>query len=258
LSWRWRGQFADAVKYSEYALRAEPQGLFVRVPAITSYLEVGELAAARSLAPSGASETVALHLYAGDYGNAAALLYTDPEHFSACDWSTDSYALLEQARASGQYVRARRFLEQRASIVMQGDAPLVKPGAEHAATVVAQLLKSSGDHERARRLLEEVLKQLDRATLPTSGNCVHVTRTRARTLALLQRDAEAIAELKRTTLGENVWYQGWYVFERDPAYAHLRDDPDFRSLRTAYRSRVSLERSKLAQLRSTGLIPTRP
>lgn len=256
LSWRWRGQFADAVKYSEYALRAEPQGLFVRAPAITSYLEVGEVAAAQSLAPSGASETVALH--AGDYGNAAALLYTDPEHFNACDWAGGSYALLEQARASGQYLRARRFLEQHASIVMQGDAPIVKPGAEHAATVVAQLLESSGDHQRARRLLEEVLKQLDRATSPISGNCVQVTRTRARTLALLQRDAEAMVDLKRATLGENAWYHGWYVFERDPAYAHLRDDPEFRSLRATYRTRVNLERIKLAQLRSAGLIPARP
>jgi TolB-like protein/DNA-binding winged helix-turn-helix (wHTH) protein/Tfp pilus assembly protein PilF len=261
LSWRWRGQFADAVKYSEYALRAEPQGLFVRVPAITLYLEMGDIAAAQSLAPSGASvgiQTVALPLYGGDYGNAAALLYTDPEYFTACDWSSDSYALLEQARASGQYLRARRFLEQHASIVTQGNAPLVKPGAEHAATVVAQLLESSGDHERARRLLEEVLKQLDRATLPTSGNCVHVTRTRARTLALLQRDAEAMVDLKRATLGENAWYHGWYVFERDPAYAHLRDDPEFRSLRASYRARVNLEHIKLAQLRSTGLIPARP
>jgi hypothetical protein len=201
---------------------------------------------------------VALRLYSGDYRAAAAQLYAEPRLYIACDWTSGSYAVLEQARASGEYARARDFLEQQASIGARSDAPLVKPGAEHAATIVAELLESSGDHQGARRLLEAVLRQLDRTTAPVSGNCVHVGRTRARTLALLQRDAEALAALKRATLGENAWYHGWYVFERDPAYARVRGDPEFRSLRAAYRALVESERGKLAQLRSAGLVPARP
>ncbi|HEY0766662.1 MAG TPA: hypothetical protein VGD47_01785, partial [Steroidobacteraceae bacterium] len=260
LNWVWRGQFAEAIKYTEYAVKADPQAPYLRGPAIASYLELDDVAAAQSLAPRAAAGDFAeaLHTYAGDYGAAAALLYADPQRYSACDWSSDSYALLEQARASRQYARARDFLERRASIVVHGDALLVKAGAEHAATVVAQILETSGDHAGARRLLEAVLRQLDRATPPTSGNCVHVTRTRARTLALLQRDAEAIVALKRATLGENAWYYGWYLFDRDPAYARVREDPEFRSLRAAYRARVEAERGKLAPLRSAGLIPARP
>jgi hypothetical protein len=259
LNWRWRGQFAEAVKYSEYALKADPQALYVRVPAITLYLEVGEADAARSLAPAAsATDAQTLELYVGDYRAAATQLYDEPQGYNACDWASDSYAVLEQARASGEYGRARDFLAQRASILVQSDTPLVKPGAEHAATVVAELLESSGDPQGARRLLEAVLRQLERATASTSGNCVHVTRTLARTLALLRRDAEALVALKRATMVENAWYQGWYLFEHDPAYARVRDDPEFRSLHAGYRARVVTEHAKLAALRLAGLIPTRP
>jgi TolB-like protein/DNA-binding winged helix-turn-helix (wHTH) protein/Tfp pilus assembly protein PilF len=259
LNWRWRGQFAEAVKYSEYALKSDSQGLYIRHAAIFSYLELGDVAAARSLALAASDgAATALRLYSGEYTAAAAELYAQPQLYFACDWVSGSYAVLEQARATGDYARARDFLEQRTSIVAQGDAPLVKPGAEHAATVVAELLESSGDHQGARRLLEAVLGQLDRATSPTSGNCAHVTRTRARALALLQRDGEALAALKRATLSENAWYQGWYLFERDPAYDRVRDDPEFRALHAAYRARVEAERGKLAPLRVAGLIPARP
>ncbi|HWS63786.1 MAG TPA: hypothetical protein VN325_13610 [Steroidobacteraceae bacterium] len=88
----------------------------------------------------------------GDYRGAAALVYAEPDRADLCDWSVTPYVLLEHARVTKEYARAGRFLQQHAgrigesaTVTLQADPPLVDPGAEHAATVLAQLMEFSGD-----------------------------------------------------------------------------------------------------------------
>ena len=118
-------------------------------------------------------------------------------------------------------------------------------------------MEFSGDRAHARRLLQATLAQLDRAVLPLSGKCVNVNRTRARALALLGRGAEAIDALERAMMRDNAWYYGWYLFDRDPAYASVHTDPKFQALRAAYRARIDAEQQKLAELRAAGLVAAR-
>jgi len=258
LNWMWRGSFADAIKYSEAALQADPQRILA-VESVPSYLELGEQAAAFSLLfQADAPYAPLVRLYAGNSSGAAALLYANPARYDACDSSMDSFSIMEDARAVRNYARARRFLEQNAGIAIQDAKATVPPGSEHAATVLAQLLEWSGEHVHARRLVEVALTQLDRARETVIANCVNVARTRARALALLGREAESIEAMKRALMEQNAWYEGWYLFERDPAFAPLRANPEFHALQASYRQRVAGGRERLAQLRAEGLIPARP
>jgi TolB-like protein/DNA-binding winged helix-turn-helix (wHTH) protein/Flp pilus assembly protein TadD len=275
LSWWGRGQFADAVKYGEIALHADPQSEWVRALLVASYIELGELETARRVLPPESGERIGaaqIRFLDRDYRGAGALVYAESDRSDVCDWSVEPYIVLEHARVTGDYTRARHFLEQRASrfrqspstvspqaeASLQANPPVVRPGAEHAATVLAQVVQLSGDRVAANRLLETTLAQLDRAVPPLSGQCVNVSRTRARALALLGREAEALDALKRAVLGDNAWYHGWYLFHRDSAYARLRANPEFLALRAAYRARIDAERNKLVELRLAGLVAPRP
>lgn len=261
LKWELRAQFADAIKYGELALRADPEALFVRDNLVAQYLELGEMDAADNLLPASAETrhtSSEVLLLAGNARDAAARIYAYPERFLACDWYHDAYIVLDHARVTRNFKTARRFLEERTGIIATGGSQRVNSGAENVATVVAELLTLSGDERNARSLLDVVLRQLDGADRPASGNCVNVSRTRARTLALLGRDAEALVSLERALLRDKAWYHGWYLFDHDAAYARLRGHPQFESLHTAYRQLIGSEREKLRQFRLSGLVPKRP
>jgi TolB-like protein/DNA-binding winged helix-turn-helix (wHTH) protein/tetratricopeptide (TPR) repeat protein len=269
LSWlNWgRGQFAEAVKYGERAARADPWSGWIGDILIASYREIGEIESARRLLLpewSDRLDAAGIRFFDGDYRAAAALVYAEPDRADLCDSSVTPYVLLEHARVTKEYTRTGRFLRQHAgrigesaTVTLRADPPVVGPGAEQAATVLAQLIAFSGDRAHARRLLQTTLAQLDHAVLPLSGKCVNVNRTRARALALLGRGAEAIDALERAMMRDNAWYHGWYLFDRDPAYASVHTDPKFQALRAAYRARIDAEQQKLAELRAAGLVAAR-
>jgi TolB-like protein/DNA-binding winged helix-turn-helix (wHTH) protein/Tfp pilus assembly protein PilF len=261
-----RGQFADAVKYAERALRADPRSSWVRDELVEAYWEIGEIESVRRLlrSASTADPIVAAELLFldGDYRRAGALVYADPDRSGFCAVNIVPFIVLEHARVTKDYTRARGFFEQNMAGLNKGPATaslrgdlVVKSGAEYAASLLAQIMQLSGDRARARHLLETTLAQLDRAEPPLAlERCVNVGRTRARVLALLGRDGEALDTLKRALLRENSWYYGWYLFDRDSAFAHLQTNSEFQALRAAYRAHIEAEQRKLAELRASGLV----
>jgi tetratricopeptide (TPR) repeat protein len=261
LYWMLHGEFSSAVKFGELALKADPNTEFVRGHLADAYLELGDVAAADRLTSSGAdpsaTRATAVDLRNGAIARAAAKVRAFPERFVPCDYVSHSYAILEDAVRTRDFTGARQFLEKVVEIDLR-DEPHVRAGSEFSATIVAQLLALGGDDARARALLTKVLAQTQDyggSMLPRCGNA---NRTRARALALLGRNTEAVQHLSRAVLQENAWYYGWYLFERDSAFAGLRGSAGFESLHAAYRNRVTAEKAKLALLRDDGLIPARP
>ena len=257
-SWRRGGRFADAIRYGEQALRIDPEPEWIRSLLGRWYLELGEVESARSLLASKSPErTLAMDIlfYRREYARAAELVYAVPEAFSACD--EDAYVLLAGANTAAAADRARRFLQARITLWDERGNADVGPGHELVAVVMARLLESSGDRTRAHQLLEAVLAGPTQRAKTNAPPCSSAGVVRARALAALGRHAEAVAELRRATLEQQAWGLGWYIFERDPSFAALRDEPGFATLHDAYRARVAAERARLVELRTKGLIPRR-
>ncbi|HEY7641456.1 MAG TPA: winged helix-turn-helix domain-containing protein [Steroidobacteraceae bacterium] len=250
-----RGEFSTAVRFGELALKADPDTEFVRSHLTDAYVELDEIDAAGDLNPPGST---IVDLRVGKIDEAASRVRSFPERFVPCDYVVHSYAMLEDAQRTRDFTGARKFLERVAQIDLTGSAPHGRPGSEFSATIVAQLLSLGGDAARAHELLANTLEQAQNYRSLMLPNCGNTNRTLARTLALLGRDAEALKTLSRSMLQENAWYLGWYVFERDPAFAQLHGTPEFASLHAAYRARVAAERAKLVQMREDGIIPARP
>lgn len=262
LNWIVRGEFSTAVKFGELALKADPDTEFVRGHLADAYIELGDLDAASRLTAQGSgpqmTRSTMVELRLGNVDEAAAKVRAFPERFVPCDYVSHHYVLLEDARRTRDFTGARQFLERAAKIDTSGGATRIRPGAEFSATIIAQLMTLAGDDSAARELLEKALEQAGSYRGPMLPNCGNANRARARALALLGRNAEAMQHLSRSAMQENAWYLGWYVFERDPAFDALRGTPEFESLRAAYRERVTSDRAKLAQLRHDGLVPVRP
>jgi TolB-like protein/DNA-binding winged helix-turn-helix (wHTH) protein len=261
VSWQGRGRFADAVKYAELALRADPQAEWIRDNVIANYLLLGDKAAAESLMPKtpvNASLDMAVSFINGDVRRAAKVLFQHMEQFAACDTSSAGKILIEYAHTTHDYERARQLLERSAKLTGSGDDVVIPVGSEYAVAFLAHTLLQTAQQNRARALLLADLAQLERSTTPVTGRCSHVLRNRARVLALLGRRAEALTLLEQILLNENSWYDGWFLFDRDPIFAGLRGDARFANLHRAFREHMDAERAQLAKYRALGLVPKRP
>ena len=172
---------------------------------------------------------------------------------------TSSFALRRDVgdiREIGRKLNARYVLEGS----LQGSAARIR--------ITTQLIDStSGTHlwsksfdrpaEDIFAVQDEIAREVATALrLGVAGS--ERTPLRSSGTPLLGRDAEAIDVLERAMMRDNVWYHGWYLFDRDPAYVSVHTDPKFQALRAAYRARINAEQQKLAELRSAGLVAARP
>lgn len=256
-SWKRGGRFAEAINHGEQALRIDPHSLWVRDMMAPWYLELGEIEAARSLYPAGAPEAttaIAIPFRQRQYARAGEHLFAHPAQFDSCDMPD---VVLEYARATGDFARARQFLDGQVALWNGRGEARIEPENEPAAVVMAWLLGHSGDGRRARRLLEALLARRDAAAPSVPGPCSSWNVSPARALGELGRDRDALAGLRRATLELQSWAYGWYIFDRDPFFDRLRDHPEFQSLRNAYRERVAAEQARLEDLRVRGLVPRR-
>lgn len=106
------------------------------------------------------------------------------------------------------------------------DEPTINPPNVDVVPDVAWILLSIGEEDRANAMLHTAL-DVFRANewAPLIPSDLQITWVEVEMLALLGREDDAIDALRR--LIENGWRFGWWLAERDPTLASIRDRPEF-------------------------------
>jgi hypothetical protein len=266
IRWCCQGRLADAVKYGEQALALDPLSEWTRRQLIRSYLDVGDVAAARRVAASARNplpvHRVPLLLQQGDWQGAgdAAYAAVRTRTFSPLDLGQVVAAIRMHARTQGGLDRASLTLGLLAGVTWDDSGQPVLPprfGMMESAVGLADVLIIGGQSEMGRRLLSQVLERMDREAPPSGrGELWHFHQ---RPIALaLSGDTEGAIAVLQGAVDRNFAFHDWqYYFEKEPAFAALRQDPRFQAVEQRVRAHAAAERQELDRMRARGLVATR-
>jgi len=255
--WVLHGRMAEAAQILEHAIEVDPDNPWSRHTAMALYLDLADEAAAREVAygteSSRRTGQLLLALYRGDSRTAGevALSPAGREYNLYESWGATE-AVRDYALQAGDYRRAIEFFEERYGL--GGPDPELEITNFRAAAYLAQLLRATGDEDRARRLLDRLPAEID-ASIPRYG-AVYALRTKA-SVQLLAGDRDAALSTLEESFAAGDMAQWWYTLDRDPLWRPLRDDPEFKALAAQVRAQVVREQAALAELRRTGRIVAR-
>lgn len=261
--WGRQARPAEAVALLEQAVALDPGNETAWRHLILAYISVGDVASAQA-AVSHISDHPALgplliHLYRNEWraaGEAAyALVATGRTYFQV--EGQISLAIRQHARLTGDYQRAIKTLESWAAVVWDGDEPVLQGQLDMGVGVagLADMLMATGQHDRARILLKEVLANADLQVKRFGRGEVWLNSGRALAYALLDRPDDAINMLQRQSLFSN---SAWRVMiEDEPIFDPLRKRKDFQALVKDCQAIESRERAQFLRLRAEGRIPNR-
>ena len=257
-----RGNFAQAEKLIERAIRVDPGADWMRATAVGGYLDLGDAAAAQdviSTIPPNPGIRSCISSYLGEIQRAAAELYalphgklnailTSEDFFNDCP----SAVIRDDAFDRHDYGRGMRALE----VCLTPDWHAVFSRLEldarpSCALRYASLLIASGERDRAAKLLHAMLKGME-----DHKPEVDVAEPRGVALALLG-DTDGALQALEAGFAE-VKGGWWYDFERAPDFAGLHTQPRFQSLVKQYQDIVAKQSALLAEMRQAGEIPYRP
>ena len=258
------GRFADAVLYSEQALKLDPSYAVNRWVLIMSYINIGDRGAALQVAeetphPLPLQRLLPL-LRAGDWQRGAELAYAaladDTMMPITESWVT--LALRMQARQSHDFRRARDALERMCGVTWSaGGIPILPPqlGGASASVALGDLLIASGERERGERLLRasladmnHVAHDLKRGDFPYAGDQAIAT-------GLLGDPKATIAALRRAMISNPGVL--WWTVGIDPAFDSVRGKAGYQAIIQEIKTRTALERQTLDRLRASGHVPDR-
>ncbi len=163
------------------------------------------------------------------------------------------------ARATGNYGRAIRALEAWTDVEWEdGEPRLGDPLGQGITTAaLADLLRLTGQPERANALAQALLDDIDVQTKRYGRGEVWLDEARSLALMLLDRPDDALAVLQRMAQA-GVGLHNWqFPMLDEPLFEPLRQRPEFQALVSAARSNVDREKEKIARMRADGLIPDR-
>jgi TolB-like protein/Tfp pilus assembly protein PilF len=263
---RWSmGKHADAVALAEQAVALDPENETAWRHLVTSYLSLGEPAAAevalRHISDHPALGSLLLNLYRSDWrkaGEAAYALIAAGPTYRQIE-SHIALAIRRHARVTGDYPRAIEALEKWASVTWEGNEPVLGGQLDLGFGVasLADMLMASGRNDRARALLVEFLADADVQINRYGRGEIWLNGGRAIAYALLGRPDEAIATLQRQSQ-VGFLSQLWRVtLEHEPAFDSLRARKDFQALLADVRANEAREREQFLRMRADGLIPKR-
>jgi hypothetical protein len=239
----------DALAMIERALRVEKRRNFIHVAACAMYLDIGDRQAAQSVAeglPADSEANIMLAAYDRDFQKAAAR--DDPdlsfEESEFAYWvSLDAAA--RQSGAIGKVV-SRLRKEFPLGNVKNGTAPNQEYDA--ALTVIGDLLRAQGDRAGAMQVLPALKSLLDKNESRSGWGHSY--------LKLLSGDPDGALAL----LAIDVRHQHatiWWILERDPQWADLRNDARFREIVRFEREQAARQREILERMRQQGEVPRR-
>jgi TolB-like protein/DNA-binding winged helix-turn-helix (wHTH) protein/Tfp pilus assembly protein PilF len=255
--WILHGKMAEAAQILEHAIEVDPDNPWSRHTTMALYLDLADEAAAREVAfgteSSKRTGQLLLALYRGDTRTAGevALSPAGREYNLHESWGATE-AVRDYALQTGDFRRAIGFLEERYRL--GGEDPELNIQNFRAAACLAQLLRASGNEDRARRLLDRLPAEID-ASIPTYG-AVFALRTKASVQLLAGDPGAALGTLAESFASGDV-SQWWYTLEHDPLWQPLQDDPVFKALAAQVHAQVVREQTALAEMRRAGRIVAR-
>ncbi len=260
-----QGEFADCVALAEQAVELDPGNDHAWRYLAVGYYALDEPAAAadamRHAAYPPAVGAVWGFVHVKEWRKAGEAAYTliasGQSYFQ--DELQVAIAIRRHARVTGDYRRAIKALESWASVTWDGDEPVLQGQLDVGFGVVAlaDMLMATGEHKRARALLEEQLADSELQIRRYGRGEIWLNGSRAVAFALLGRPDEAMAMLKRLSeLGfqDHQWHQ---IYEDDPAFESLNTRKDFLQLQERFRVVDAREREQYLRMRAEGRITDR-
>jgi tetratricopeptide (TPR) repeat protein len=263
--WCGQGEHAESVALAEQAVALDPGNETAWRHLMLSYLSIGEPAgseaAFRHVSDVPALGGLTINLYRNEWrkaGEAAYALIAAGPTYRQIEPHV-ALAIRRHARVTGNYQRAIETLEEWAGVTWDGNEPVLQGQLDmgHGVAAVADMLMASGQKDRARALLDELLVDADVQISRYGRGEVWLNGGRAIAYALLGRPDEAVATLQRQSqLGflSHLWR---ITLEDEPAFDSLRARKDFQTLLTDVRANEARERAKFLRMRAEGQIPNR-
>lgn len=257
------GHFADAVMYIEQALKLDPLIEFARLALINTYVDLGDIDAARAVADGSPhalpSDRLRLLINDRDWSRAAEVSYAaiDADDLPLINESWCYLAMRMDAGASRDFSRARATLERQSQVTWsaQGAPTLPLPlGASSAPLEFAAMLMASGEHERGERVVRAALANMDYVARDFKRGDLWFLYDRSFAWALLGDRKATVAAVKRLANGNHTM---WMAVTLDPIFDPIRSDPDYQLLARQFAEAVALERQKVDRLRAEGRVPMR-
>lgn len=263
---RWTGQdrYAEAVALGEQALSLDPRNETAWRYLSVFYLSLGEPAAARD-ALSHSSEfsglQVILQVNLGQWREAGESAYSLIAYGTSYRQIEHEIALgiRKHARLTGDYARAIEALERWALVSWEDGEPILEGQLDMGVNVAAlgDMLIASGEEERGRALLVELLADADVQIKRYGRGEAWLNDGRAMAYALLGRPDEAMATLQRQAKLGFLFHNRVTGLETEPAYDSLRERKDFQALLKAARAVKAQEHEKFLKMRNEGQVPNR-
>jgi TolB-like protein/DNA-binding winged helix-turn-helix (wHTH) protein len=258
--WMLDGKLAEAIQIVEHAITLDPNNPQLRQTAVSMYLDLGDLKAARDVAagtptPQNARTTGLLSMHEGDWRRAGLAAYDKAGWTSDDDYCQNwlaGDAIRDYALKTGEWSRAIAFINQKYYF---GDAP-----AAHldycncrVAIFLSQLMAAAGQADQALALRRAASTWNDANATKVLGG---TRRLRALVLLLEGKTDVALAELAESfRSGEYAFW--WYTIEHDPMWLPLHGDTRFQAVAADVRRYVDGQRSQFEALREHGDVPRR-
>jgi len=261
------GDIAEAIRYCEEALALDPLLEESRRFLIHQYLllgrpEVAELLVGNTDEPS--LRSIPILIDRRDWVRAGEVAYRALQQRTtspSARWYACS-AIRMHARTTGDYTRAAAALEAESGITWDASGNPVIPdqptGVRDPAIALADVLIQAGQEKRGRRLLAEILARMRHETGELGRPEYWYVHFHPAALAMNGEGDAAIDMLERSMAQSAkpviAW---WQLFEIEPAFATLREDPRFEAFRAKVRAHIAAQRRELERLQADGLLPDR-
>jgi tetratricopeptide (TPR) repeat protein len=256
--WLIYGKLAEAIQIIEHAIALDPDNSRLRQQAMTVYLDLGDVVAARDVAggtPQNVRTASLLLMYEGDWRRAGLAAYDEAGWTNDNDfcqnWLADE-AIRDYAMKTGELNRAITFIKSK---YFFADAPAAHLDvcSKGAAVHLSQLLAAAGQTDDALALRRDASSWNDANEAKFLGDS---RRLRAEVLLLDGKQDAALAELAESfRLGFYALW--WYTIKYDPLWLPLHGDARFQAIAADVRRYVDAQRSELEALRRQGAVPRR-
>ncbi|MDP9199600.1 MAG: tetratricopeptide repeat protein, partial [Pseudomonadota bacterium] len=265
IRWGGQGRLAEAVSLLEQAVALDPGHETAWRHLILSYISVGDepgaRAAIRNISDHPALGPLNVHLFRNEWrpaGEAAYALVAAGSTYFQMEQQV-SLAIRRHARVTGDYQRAIKALESWASVVWDGDEPVLQGQLDLGMGVagLAAMLIATGQRDQARVLLEELLANADLQVDRFGRGEVWLNHGRALAYTLLDRPDDAIKTLQRQAQLGFLSHAWRVLLEDEPIFDPLRQRKDFQELVAECQAIETRERERFLRLRAEGRVPDR-